>query len=151
MKTDISSCYISSKDICNSYRDARTGMMVSSIAGGAWIDEDGQEHYPGAKKPVARRAKAPAAPKKAKSPINAAFKKTPTFKRINAVIGHDEKLSTAILRFNEVERYADVLTLTDADMLEFAEATAAHRAINTNDPEWHVVKERIIARFGFRH
>lgn len=149
MKTDISSCYISAKDLGGSYRDARTGMMVSSIAGGAWIDEDGQEHHPGAK-PANRKAKAPEAPKKAKSLINAAFKKTAAFKRINAVIGHDETLAAAVLRFNEVERYADVLTLSDADMLEFAKATAAHRAINTNNPEWHVVKERIIAQFGFR-
>lgn len=149
MKTDISSCYISAKDLGQTYRCATSGMMVTSIAGGAWIDEDGQERYHGVKT-VACPAKAQDVTKKAKSPIKAAFKKTATFKRINAVIGHDETLSAAILRFNEAERYADVLTLSDADLLEFAAATAAHRAINTNDSEWHVVKEQIIARFGFR-
>ena len=111
MKADISSCYVNAKDLCETYRDA-SGMMVSRIAGGAWIDEDGQEHAPRAKK-AARPAKAPAAPKAAKSPIKAAFKKTPVFKRINAIIGHDETLSAAILRFNEIERYDEVMTLTN--------------------------------------
>jgi hypothetical protein len=139
------SIYINAKSLNNSYTDAN-GLEVIRTSNG-WTDEDGVARGPVAK---TRAVKAPVAKKSVKSPIKAPFKKTAIFKRINALIGHDDAMSAAILRFNEVERYDEVMALADADLIEFAAATAAHRAINTNDPKWHVVKNEIITRFGFR-
>ena len=132
-----------------SYTDKATGMEVTQLCNGAWQDEDGVAHVKhGIKR--AQNGVTVNAPKKAKSMINAAFKKTATFKRINAALKHDDALSAAILRFNEEDRYTEVMALTDAEIAELAAATAAHRAINTNDKSWHTMKDAIIARFGFR-
>lgn len=104
--------------------------------------------------PAKSKAAKPAAPR-ALTPeqIEAAeFKKTPAYVRIRSVIGRDKDLNAAIFRRGDYHEptYSRIAALSDDDLLDFARETAAHALINSNSPDWHAVKARIVERFGFR-
>lgn len=111
------------------------------------------------KKAQAAAEKAEKAAARARKAHIALFKKDAKYARINKIVGHDEELQFAVFKFMNVrdEHFVQLMSLSDEDMLSFAQMTAAHRRINSNDKAWHVMKkawhvmkDEIVARFGFR-
>lgn len=128
--------------------DARTGLHFykdrSIVAG----PSKAQKAAAKAKLAAEKAEKAAARARKAHL---APFKKDQKFARINKIVGHDEELHFAVLKFIDRDgHFEKLMSLSDEDMLAFAQMTAAHRRINSNDKAWHVMKDEIVARFGFR-